>query len=145
MFILILGFPGSSVVKNPYLLNARDAGDTGSIPGSGRSPEGGSGKPLHYCFLKNPMDRGAWQATVYGVAKSHTGMNSHSHSLVRNISLYCLQSGVLVFFLLLKLPCLLGISINFIEWRRDSGEVSSAACMALKFVDLLPKCKAKIL
>ena len=52
----------------------------GSIPGLGRSPEGGSSKPLHYCFLKTPMDRGAWWATVHGVAKSHTGLNSHSHT-----------------------------------------------------------------
>ena len=77
--------------------------------------------------------------------QSHTGMNSYSHALVRNISLYHLQSGVLVFFLLLELPCLVGISINFTEWRRDSGGVSSAVCMTLKFVDLLPNCKAKIL
>ena len=74
-----LGFPGRSVVKNPTA-NARDAGDMGSIPGLGRSPEGGSSKPLHYCFLKTPMDRGAWWATVHGVAKSHTGLNSHSHT-----------------------------------------------------------------
>ena len=144
MFILILGFPGGSVVKNPPA-KCKRCRRHGFNPWVGKIPEGGSGKPLHYCFLKNPMDRGAWQATVYGVAKSHTGMNSYSHALVRNISLYHLQSGVLVFFLLLELPCLVGISINFTEWRRDSGGVSSAVCMTLKFVDLLPKCKAKIL
>ena len=51
-----------------------DAGDrhSGSIPGSGRSPGGGHGSPLQYSCLENPMDRGAWRATVHGVAKSQT-------------------------------------------------------------------------
>ena len=44
----------------------------GSIPGSGRSPGGGDGNPLHYSCLKNPMDRGAWWATVQRVAESWT-------------------------------------------------------------------------
>ena len=46
-----------------------NAGDAGSIPGSGRSPGGGNGNPLQYCCVENPMDRGAWRATVSGVAK----------------------------------------------------------------------------
>ena len=54
------------MVKN---LPANEA-DAGSIPGSGRSPGGGNGSPLQYSRLGNPMDRGAWQATVYGVAES---------------------------------------------------------------------------
>ena len=62
------GFPGGSVVKNP----PANAGDLSSIPGSGRFPGEGNGNPLqHYC-LGNPMDRGAWQAAVHGVAKSQT-------------------------------------------------------------------------
>ena len=44
------------------------AEDTGSIPGSGQSPGGGNGNPLQYSYLGNPMDRGAWWATVHGVA-----------------------------------------------------------------------------
>ena len=60
-----MGFPGSLVVKNP----PDNAGDSGSIPGSGRSPGGGNGNPLQYSDLGNPMDRGAWWATVHGVAK----------------------------------------------------------------------------
>ena len=47
-------------------------GDLRSIPGSERAPEGGNGSPLQYSCLGNPMDRGAWQATVPGVAKSQT-------------------------------------------------------------------------
>ena len=59
-------------VKNPPA-NAEDIGDMGSIPGSGRSPGEGYGNPLQYFCLGNPMDRGAWRATVRGVTKSQTG------------------------------------------------------------------------
>ena len=52
--------------------NAGDTRDAGSIPGLGRSPGGGNGNPLQYSCLGNPMDRGAWQATVLEVAKSQT-------------------------------------------------------------------------
>ena len=50
----------------------RDIGDSDSIPGSGRSPGGGHGNPLQCSCLENPMDRGAWRATVHGVSKSQT-------------------------------------------------------------------------
>ena len=65
---LLWGFPGGLVVKN-LPANSGDAGDSGSIPGWGRSPGGGHGNPLQYSCLGNPMDRGAWRATVHGVAK----------------------------------------------------------------------------
>ena len=55
------------VVKNP----PANAGDVGSIPESGRSPGGGNGKPLQYSCREDPLDRGAWWATVHGVAKRH--------------------------------------------------------------------------
>ena len=58
-----LGFPGDSVVKNPLA----NAGDAGSIPGSGKFPREGNGNPLQYSCLENSMDRGAWLATVHGV------------------------------------------------------------------------------
>ena len=61
-----MGFLGAPVVKNP-LTNARDAG---LIPGSRKSPGEGNGNPLQYSCLGNPIDRGAWQATVYGVTES---------------------------------------------------------------------------
>ena len=57
-----MGFPGGVVVKNPPA-NAGDVRETGSVSGSERSPGGGSGNPLQYSYLGNPMDRGAWQAT----------------------------------------------------------------------------------
>ena len=53
-----------------------NAGDLGSIPGLGRSPGEGNGNPLQYACLENPMDRGAWQATVHGVAKSWTRLSN---------------------------------------------------------------------
>ena len=52
--------------------SACNAGDPGSIPGSGRSPKEGNGNSLQYSCLENPIDRGAWQATVHGVAESDT-------------------------------------------------------------------------
>ena len=59
-----MGFPCGSVGKE----SVSNAGDLGSIPGLGRSPGGGKGNPLQYSCLENPMDRGAWGATVHGVA-----------------------------------------------------------------------------
>ena len=59
------------MVKN-LPTNAGDIRDSGSIPGWGRSPGGGHGNPLQYSCLENPMDRGAWRATVPGVTKSRT-------------------------------------------------------------------------
>ena len=62
------GFPGGSEVK----ASACSAGDLGSIPGSGRSPGEGNGNPLQCSCPENPMDGGAWWATVHGAAKSWT-------------------------------------------------------------------------
>ena len=53
-----------------------NVGDMGSIPGSGRSPGDGNGKLLQYSCLGNPMDRGVWQATVHGVSKDQTWLNT---------------------------------------------------------------------
>ena len=71
--LLIQGwvFPDGSVVKN-IPASVGDTGDKGSVPGSGRSPGGRHGCPLQYSCLENPMDRGAWEATVHGVAESDT-------------------------------------------------------------------------
>ena len=76
-----LGFPGGLVVKN-LPANAGDARDTGLIPGSGRSPGEGNGNPLQYSCLENPMNRGAWQVTVRGVAKSLTQLSVCAHTHV---------------------------------------------------------------
>ena len=73
-----MGFPGGPVVKNPHA-NAGDIRDMASIPGSGRCPGGGHGNILQYSCLGNPMNRGAWWATVHGVAKSKMRLSAHVH------------------------------------------------------------------
>ena len=67
-----MGFSDGSVVKNPP---AAHTGDSGLIPGSGRSPGGGNGNPLQYSYLENPIEGGTWRATVHGVAKSRTQLS----------------------------------------------------------------------
>ena len=67
-----MGFPGGSDSKE----SACNAGNLGSIPGSGRSPGEGNGKPLQYSYLENSMDEGPWQATVHGLAKNLTRLSN---------------------------------------------------------------------
>ena len=66
-----MGFPGGSDSNE----SACNAGDVSSIPELGRSPGEGNGNALQYSYLENSMDRGAWQATVHGVAKSKTQLS----------------------------------------------------------------------
>ena len=72
--LCITDFPGGSVIKN-LPANAADAKDVGSFPRSGRSTGVGNGNPLQYSCLENSMGRAAWQATVYGVAKSQAWLS----------------------------------------------------------------------
>ena len=72
----LLGFPGGSEVK----ASACNAGDLDSIPRSGRSPGEGNGNSLQYSCLENPMDRGAWWATVHGVAKRWTRLSDFTNA-----------------------------------------------------------------
>ena len=74
------GFPGGSEVKG----SACNAGDVGSIPGSGRYSGEGNGNPLWYSCLENPMDGGAWWATVHGVAKSRTRLSYLAFTFMSN-------------------------------------------------------------
>ena len=67
------GFPGDSDGKEPC-----NAGNPGSIPGSGRSLREGNGNPLQYSCLENSMDRGAWRATVHGIANSRRWLSDYS-------------------------------------------------------------------
>ena len=68
---LLVGFPGGSKCTE----SACSAGDQSSVPGSGRPPGEGHGNPLQHSCLENPMDRGAWPATVHAVAKSWTQLS----------------------------------------------------------------------
>ena len=72
-------FPGGSDGKE----SACNAGDPGSIPGLGRSPGEGNGYPLQYSCLENSVDRGAWWATVHGVAKIGHDGTTNTHTLLR--------------------------------------------------------------
>ena len=68
LMLTVKGFPGGSDSKE----SACNAGDPGSIPGSGRSPGEGNSNPLQYSCLGNFMDRGAWRATIHGITKIWT-------------------------------------------------------------------------
>ena len=80
-----MGFPGGSDGKE----SACNAGDLGSVPGSGISPEEGNGYPLQYSCLENSMDRGVWWATVYGAQRvGHDWVpNIHTHTHVNYTSI----------------------------------------------------------
>ena len=75
--MIFLGLPGGSVVKNP----PANAGDVDSVHGSKRRPGGGNGSPLQYSCLDNLMDRGAWRATVHGVAELDMTEQLSTHSV----------------------------------------------------------------
>ena len=80
-FNLYLSFVNSSSGSDWFSdgkASACNEGDLGSIPGSGSSPGEGNGNPLQYSCLENPMDEGAWWATVHGVAKSGTRLSNFS-------------------------------------------------------------------
>ena len=79
-------FLDGSVVKN-LLANAEDAGDVGSIPRLGRSPGEGNGNPFQYSCLENPMNRGAWWATVHRIAES----DMTEHACKRHLGLLVTQ------------------------------------------------------
>ena len=76
-----MGLP-QGLIDKESTCNAGDAGDLGSIPGLGRSPRGGHGNPLQYSCLENPMDRGAWWATVHRVHQEldTTEVTEHAHT-----------------------------------------------------------------
>ena len=75
------GLPGGSDGKK----SACNVGDLGSIPESGRSPGEGNSYPLLYSFLENSMDRGAWRATVHGVAKSQTQLSDFTFTFTSDL------------------------------------------------------------
>ena len=70
-----------------WQIPSANAGDSGSVPGSGRSPEGGNGNPLQYSCLGNPMDIGAWWATGDVVSKSRRGLSTNTHTVEQNLLL----------------------------------------------------------
>ena len=84
----LTSFPGDSAIKT-LPAKAGDIGDSGLIPGWGRSPGGGNGNPLQYSCLENPMDRGSWWAIVHGsqrVRRDLAPEHTHMHSTYANMS-----------------------------------------------------------
>ena len=98
---IVGSFPGGPVVKN-LPANAGDSKDTDSIPGWGRSPGGGSGNPVQYGCLENPMDGGAWWSTVHGVPKSWTWLSTPARIHMWN-------------------RCLVGAQLSALWWPRGLG------------------------
>ena len=86
------GFPSGSDCK----ASVCNAGDPGLIPGLGRSPGEGNGSPLQYSCLENAMDRGAWQVTIHGVAKSQTRLSDFIFTFIasKRVSLSWSQKGL---------------------------------------------------
>ena len=94
-----MGSQVALVVKN-LLANAGDERDAGLIPGSGSTPGGRHGNPFQYSCLENPMDRGAWWATVHGVTKSQTRLkqlSTHAHT-TESLYIYKNSDKIKIFF-----------------------------------------------
>ena len=102
------GFPGGSEDK----ASACNAGDSGSIPELGRYSGEGNGNPLQYSCQENPMDRGAWRATVHGVAKSQTQLSNSTFFLS------FMQGYILS-------PCLFNIYVEYIMWSAGLDEAQA--------------------
>ena len=105
--------------------NAGDLRDTGSVPGSGRSPGGGHRNPLKHSFLENPMDRGAWRAAVRGVSRSQQWLGT-------NAFVSALSSAWFLFFFFTK--CLIALFL-----------MSLFLCLSLSFSNVLKMIVSNIL
>ena len=135
------------VVKNPPA-SAGDIRDAGSIPGSGRSPGGGHGNPLQYACLKNPMNRGAWWATVHRVSWSQTWLkwlSTHAHMFticvqVSPLSKFCpgvwnpirnVHFNSLSCFLNFYIECLCSFSLAVYLLKDSNSTVFPIVCIFL--------------
>ena len=97
-FMIQLSHPYMTTGKGSEVkVSACNAGDLGLIAGSGRSPEEEKGNPLQYSCLENPMDRGAWWATVHRIAKSQTGLSDFTFTFTFDYIGLCRQSDVSAF------------------------------------------------
>ena len=117
-------FLGGSVVKN---LSA-SAGDSSLIPGVGRSPGEGNGNPLQFSCLGNPMDRGAWRATVHSITKSQTQLSTHTFKAQREIFLIQVKPRILTYMLTVNLsdmPCMCYLCYSDKIWCHLSAIILS--------------------
>ena len=95
IYVYKWGFPHSSVSKEPSC----NAGDLGSILGLGRSPGAGNGSPLQYSCLENPIDRGAWQATVHEVTRVGHDLVTKPPHMYTNVNEILVTFGFLKSFI----------------------------------------------
>ena len=105
IYSLFRAFQVVLVVKN-LPANAEDIRDAGLIPGLGRSPGEGNGNPFQYSCLDNPMDRGAWRATVYGVTKRWTRLkqlSTHIHHLCMYVFIMHIYMDLFIIYLSISL------------------------------------------
>ena len=111
MIPICIGIPGGLSSKEPAC-NAEATGNMDAILGLGRSPGDGHGNPLQYSCRENPMDRGAWQATVHGVTKSGTRLKRLS---MHAFCILCIFVQYLYFYMYKKegLCLCLIIQVNF--------------------------------
>ena len=115
------------VIKNP----PTNAGDTGLIPGSGRSLGGGHGNPLQYSCLENPTNRVAWRVTVHGVTKSQAGLKQLSMQRA-----YIYEQDLLLYvFCLRAFECLLKMQCWLSKTRTNSFQTLKVFCVG--FYDIL--------
>ena len=106
------GFPDGSEIK----MSACNAGDPGLIPGSGRSPEEGDVNPLQYSCLENPMDRGAWQATVHGVSKSQTWLSDFTFTFTLRLRKLPSVPSLLRVFLIMDVESCENVFLHLWRW-----------------------------
>ena len=114
-------YHGCWVVKNLPANNAGDAGDLVSIPGSGRSPGGGNGNPFQYSCLENLMDRGAWWATVHGIAKSQTQLKWLSMHAVLTYPVMVTFSYFFLFYVFTLLVFSQRLRTSHKQWQCGGG------------------------
>ena len=130
----------AQMVKNP-LANAGDTRDSSSTPGSGRSPGRGNGNPLQNPSLENSMDRGAWQPTVHGIAKSWTWLSTHPHTCTRRFMQWFCWNLMNSKKLLLFSMCFRGRKLKEVVLQPVSRgtKVQTQVCANSKF-KLFPLC-----
>ena len=121
-----ISFPDGPVVNSPPAY----AGDSGSIPGSGRSPGVGNGNPLQYSCLENSLNRGTWWARVHGVTESQTRLSTHmhTHTTYKNYVITILRKNILIRPLGLSLGSCLrpkrkGVTNNHQTFLQDSSQI----------------------
>ena len=113
--LILWGFPEGSVGKEPTC-NAGDTADMSLIAGSGRSPGVGNGYPLQYSCLKNPMDRGAWQARVQRRAKSQTLLNITCSSYCTFCAFWHMYDDYIIMYYLYYITCIACLTIHVIHY-----------------------------